>query len=467
MPNTQLKSEKLSEFLGGLSPQALRMLVRSIETSEQKGTRIPNSALIMPLAQGLLRKSASPRRLGFRSSPLQRVVFSPLQPFFINEHMPVKTQGLIERGFLDSFWRYLEDDLLKDEILQCRLAMEHGTDDIEQDEDAFLQSLAVELRKQIVSAAKQRLEAAEHSLSERRHLRRRLGGERNMEELEDALRIFEASERLKQFMDDLPRMDKDENGLFPVKLIRYLREYIKKTPADGHYVAGLLVSRRGVTAAGLIELAMDMCETRDMRLVEESPYKPLGTYALCEIARQIQGVENWKHAPFGELGYPEALREALRSLDAVLLLTDFKNCRQWARTFEQTRAFITKMVRDDIDSLIPSMDKALEEARGQKSGDRKALRNAIRVMKVAELMPGHAQNLGLSEASLPLQRKIEQFFEGRGDKLLGRIQAESLQDGDKEVRAFDCLVALGENCFGNEYGGMMYKRRCAAQKTAA
>ncbi|MDD7909130.1 MULTISPECIES: hypothetical protein [Pseudovibrio] len=467
MPNAQLKSEKLSEFLGGLSPKALRMLVRSIEASEAKGTQLTNSALVLPMAQGLIRKTSSARRMGYRSSPLQRAVFSPLQPFFINEHMPVKTQGLIERGFLDGFWRYLEDELLKSEIEQCRHAMKGWHDELDMEEDAFLQSLAAELRKQVVKAAKEQIKAADASMSEHRKLRRRLGGERYLEELEDALKIFEASERLRVLMDELPPLEKDENDLFSMKAIRYLREYLQKHPGDINYVASLLINRRGQQAAALIELAMDMCSSRDIRVVEESTFKPLVSHALCEFARQIQGVENWKAAPFCELGYPEALREALKSLEDILLLTDFQKSKHWSRVFEQTRAFITKMVREDIENTIGSMDAALDEARAKGSGERKSLRNAIRVLKVGDLMPGYAQTLGLSEASLPLSRKIEQYFEGRSNKLLSQIQSQNLQDDHKEVRAFDCLVALGENCFGNEYGSLMMKRRRAAQKAAA
>ena len=192
------KALQMEKVLDALSPNALRMLERSLSISLCAGTAGPNADLMLQTIRKLSGYTVSPEKKVSLKGPLKRAILAPLQPFLISQAQKNNQTAMVNGQQMETIWSFIEEVLIPSEFRHAVEALEN----LSAEKDVpFTHSLmrkavaraAAGLHQIVVSAGRKQLDDALQQESDHKRLRRRLGGFAAFEAFQEVLYILEKS----------------------------------------------------------------------------------------------------------------------------------------------------------------------------------------------------------------------------------------------------------------------------------
>ncbi|MTI17046.1 hypothetical protein E1162_07315 [Rhodobacteraceae bacterium RKSG542] len=456
MVATALKAQKLGSFLGALSPRALKMLVGSIEAAALKGQSVPDAPLILSLAQGLLRGTSVPIMPTKRGSSVKRSILSPLHPFLVNVPPTVPQAGMVPRAFLPLFWQLLEDS--RPELSESWL---NGEEDERNEENS---SLIEGLRAEVLAALVSIAEEASTS-PERKKLRRKLGGEQNLEYFGDLRLVLERANELEKLLSDLGALPKAVVDLEEKTQLEPLREFIDQQTDVTPHVAMLLSHLHFSGVDEVVALAKALAKTDDMRSIASTPYASFVSVAIARVEVSLVDASHWREELFGEIAYPEALRAALDQLEAFDVAADLETVRTWKTRLSDIKKSVSKQLVSDFSALPTQLELLLCKSEKDQHKDTKALqKKCLRTLTIVGYTRHFADLLGMNGQLDKLEAQIEALFTKGVEGAIHEIVHGSVEGHHDNVMRLDASIYLAQAYFGSEYTALLRKRRNVAIK---
>src|SRR5215472_788423 len=184
MPDDQHAPERLRRYLNDLKPEARALLLADLEAGALRREQLPEANLI--LAE-LRRMRTGPRE---HPSP-DRLFFSPVMPFVIDDDPARKHSGRIARHSLERIWQWIARDLapqetstFADEVSTCA------------GKPADIEALARSFQDRMSRAVYEALTSARNDPKAERQLVGRIGTPRALDEGRDIAAILKVRDPL-------------------------------------------------------------------------------------------------------------------------------------------------------------------------------------------------------------------------------------------------------------------------------
>src|SRR5712672_3502214 len=104
---SQTSTERLTEYLAQLTPQAQAMLMREFERAIERGEDTTVATFVLEQLRKVVRGTDEEARP--RTDDPARLLFRPIEPFLVESNFPMR-QGQIRRGSLLPVWQWLARD---------------------------------------------------------------------------------------------------------------------------------------------------------------------------------------------------------------------------------------------------------------------------------------------------------------------------------------------------------------------
>ena len=194
---------KIRTYLSSLSPKAIEALVRNLERAKAQADADPHIELVLNSALAILRKPSThpldSEGNEHRRGQIQRMFFTSLDGFLIDEFLPNRQEGRIHRGMLNKVWKWLGRDIMPTDV---QLVLEQAGNAAVSGErvDGLVQAL----RTRSADAIGEALRRGEIDEREHRRMGIELGGERGISELRDIHKVFSSERWLMPFLEAMP-----------------------------------------------------------------------------------------------------------------------------------------------------------------------------------------------------------------------------------------------------------------------
>ncbi|WP_346914572.1 hypothetical protein, partial [uncultured Roseibium sp.] len=358
MTETELLTNKITTYLQGLSPQAVENLVRKLEKSRDSGLKDPHLELILAASLQLLRdpreaEAAVARGGALRRNQVQRMFFTPLEEFLINENLPNRQEGRVYRPHLDRVWQWIGRDVLPGDV---RRVLEEAEKETVSEErlDNFVHAL----RRRAVDAVGSALERIDLSDKERRRLSIEMGGERGIADLKDIHKILAAERWLMPFLNMVPETLSENRIKVDTDVLNLVDKCSAKYPDHISVVAAALLERAD-TPSALCTFAGRLARTDDPKLISASQFAPFVDVVMSEAERlNVLALEHRKNNP-DPVAFSQALSEYHSLVRGVELDMDLSQTGDWHKRLSGTKRNISEVVTRELNNAHGAVRRAL------------------------------------------------------------------------------------------------------------
>lgn len=455
---------KLKTYLGSLSPKAVEALVRNLERAKIQKDADPNIQLILSAALTLLRK---PRPVtqdlpggDQRRGQIQRMFFSPLDDFLINETLPNRQEGRIHRGMLDRVWKWLGRDVMAADV---RMVLEQAGNAAVSGEriDALVQAL----RSRAVEAIGDKMHRAEISEKEHRRMAAELGGARGVAELKDILKVFAAERWLVPFLQNIPDRINEHRLKRDTDVLRLVDKCSERFPDHLPVIAAALVDRAEMPSA-LCAFAGRLAGDSDPKAIANSQFSPFVDVVMSEAERlQILALEHRNHNP-DPIAFSQALSEYHTLVRGVERDMDLSVTGKWHKQLAETKRSISNVVTRELNSAHGSVRRALQvpkfDPAGQLHKDQAAVDDAVRALKVVTMVRNASETFAVNEIGKRTRQAVEQTLEILTRSLITDIGKTRGPQLEAQMAAADVAIMLSEIYFGEDYAAQLRRSRQSA-----
>lgn len=461
MSEPAVLTDKIRSYLQALSPRAVESLVNNLEKARASGSKDPHVDLILAASLDLLRKEDPqpedlPRGV-IRHNNIQRLFFTPLDTFLINENLPTKQEGRVYRPYLSKVWRWLERDVLPSEIRSALQYAQSG----DADPDKVLQ-MATTLRVRATRALSDKLQKIETSEKDRRRLGMEIGGERGISDLKDIHKIFAAEKWLMPFLHRMPdtiserRLKQDEDVL---KLVEACAD---KHPGHLPMVAAALLDRTSVPSA-LCAFAGRLASTDDARMIGNSAFSPFVDVVMSEAERlNVLAQDHRNHNP-DPVAFSQALLDYHKLVRGVELDIDLSNTRSWQDRLAETKKDISSIVSSELQGAHGAVRRALQvpriDANGGFEQDSHAIDDAVRALRVVVMVKNASETFAVNDIGNRTRQTVEQTLEIVTRSLLSELRNTSGRQREAHLAAVETAIMLSEIYYGAEYAAQLRRSR--------
>jgi len=464
MTHSDQLETKLKTYLSSLSPKAVEALVRNLERAKVQKDADPNIQLILSAAVTLLRKPrpVTPDLPGGdqRRGQIQRMFFSPLDDFLINEVLPNRQEGRIHRGMLDRVWKWLGRDVMAADV---RLVLEQaGNATVSGDRiDALVQAL----RSRAVEAIGEKLHRADISEKEHRRMAAELGGARGIAELKDIQKIFAAERWLVPFLQNIPDRINEHRLKRDTDVLRLVDKCSERFPDHMPVIAAALVDRAEMPSA-LCAFAGRLTGDSDPKAIANSQFSPFVDVVMSEAERlQILALEHRNNNP-DPIAFSQALTEYHSLVRGVERDMDLSVTGKWHKQLAETKRSISSVVTRELNSAHGSVRRALQVPKVDQSGqifkDQSAIDDAVRALKVVTMVRNASETFAVNEIGKRTRQAVEQTLEILTRSLITDIGKTRGPQLEAQMAAADVAIMLSEIYFGEDYAAQLRRSRQSA-----
>lgn len=464
MTHSDQLEAKLKTYLSSLSPKAVEALVRNLERAKVQKDADPNIQLILSAAVTLLRKPQPvvPDVPGGeqRRGQIQRMFFSPLDDFLINEYLPQRQEGRIHRGMLDRVWKWLGRDVIAADI---RIVLEQAGNTSVSGErvDALVQAL----RSRAVEAIGEKLHRAEISDKEHRRMAAELGGARGIAELKDIQKIFAAERWLVPFLQNIPDRINENRLKRDTDVLRLVDKCSVRFPDHVPVIAAALVDRAEMPSA-LCTFAGRLAGDGDPKVIAGSQFAPFVDVVMSEAERlQILALEHRNHNP-DPIAFSQALSEYHSLVRGVERDMDLSVTGKWHKQLAETKRSISSVVTRELNSAHGSVRRALQVPKFDPSGkletDQSAVDDAVRALKVVTMVRNASETFAVNDIGKRTRQTVEQTLEILTRSLITDLGKTRGQQQEAQMAAADVAIMLSEIYFGEDYAAQLRRSRQSA-----
>jgi hypothetical protein len=450
MPDDQHAPERLRRYLNDLKPEARASLLADLEAGALRPEQLPEANLI--LAE-LRRMRTVPRE---RPSP-ERLFFSPVMPFVIDDNPARKHPGRIARHSLERIWQWIARDLAPQQtsIFADEVSSRAG-------EPADLEALARSFQDRIGRAVYEALAAARNDPKAERQLVGRIGTPRGLDEAREIAAILEVRDPLAALAKRLPPSigNLSDHQLDNMKA---LLDQASVRPLFLHAV--LLVMSRLAAPWQLIRLATKAAGTDDSDRVAESRYAVTISAVLAEMEAMVWRLDAvLKAADFQSIGrLLKDIHDTARGLRTEINLAVDS---AWARQLAALRSEVSKRLGAQIESTPGKVRRLLRPPRqvGRETvidpADTAEIGAAIELVGICRT---YASELAINEAALRVSSDLQAVLERETSTLLAALRQAG--EGERRYRQsqLDAAVRFAAQVFGAEYASLLAKAAEVAQ----
>lgn len=434
------------------------MLVRNLEQSCAKGNEDTTVRLILDACLELLRSDKEAVSGEPRDHWLQRLFFRPVEALLIDELLPHKQKGRINRSSLNGIWTLVERDLAPDAVAEAQakiLSEETG--------EAEAATIAGRLRDKVTPEIRKFLRDTTENPKFRRQMAMIVGGDRAFQDLTDLVEAFEGEAWFMPFIEALPERLSDWECKGDGPTAKRVRDVMKENAAHAALVASAVLSRTD-NPASLATLACGLAGTNDEKRLAESAYSAFIDMVLSETER----LHILARKPATDARPASAVsryHEVVRRLERDM---EFSGGGAWHKRLSETRRQFSDLVKGDLESAVSRVRRALEipptDDSGKPSVDRAAVDDALRSLETLQMMRGAAESFAVNEVTMRTRQTVEQTLEIMTRRLLSDAAKVPEADRAVHIAAADVAIELCESYFGKEYADLLRRsRRIAAE----
>ncbi len=461
--STELES-KIKTYLSSLSPKAVEALVSNLEKAKGQDKQDPHLNLILTAAVALMRKP-QPGTLDtpggeFRRAQVQRIFFSPLNDFLINETLSMRQEGRINRVMLDRVWKWLSRDVIANEVKT--VLDQAGNAHVSGERvDALIQAL----RTRAVEAIGEQLHKSEISDKERRRIGIELGGERGIAELRDIQKIFAAERWLVPFLQNIPERINEHRLKQDHDVLRLVDKCSARFPDHLPLIAAALVERAEAPSA-LCAFAGRLVGDTDPKVIADSQFAPLVDVVMSEAERlQILALDHRHNNP-DPVAFSQALSEYHTLVRGVERDMDLTVTGRWHQRLADTKRSISGEVTQELKNAHGAIRRALQvpkfDSDGQLRKDQAAVDEAVRTLRVVTMARNASETFAVNEIGKQTRQTVEQTLEIVTRSLITDLGKTRGQQMDAQLAAVDVAIMLSDIYFGADYAAQLRRSRQAA-----
>lgn len=459
----QLES-KIKTYLQSLSPKAVEALVRNLEQAKLKKGEDPQIQFVLAAAVGLLRKPqvVSPDMPGGeqRRSQIQRMFFAPLEDFLINETLPNRQEGRIERAVLERVWKWLSRDVIATDV-QTVLEQAGNAKVSGERVDALVQAL----RTRAADAIAEALHNAEVSEKERRRMGIELGGERGIAELRDIQKVFAAERWLLPFLQNLPEQINEHRLKQDYDVLRLVEKCSARFPDHVPVIAAALVERAD-TPSALCSFAGRLNGDDDPKAIANSQFAPFVDVVMSEAERlQILALKHRNHNP-DPVAFSQALSEYHSLVRGVERDMDLSLSGKWHKQLSETKKTLSGEITRELNNAHGAIRRALQVPKRDREGklllDQASVDEAVRTLKVVTMVRNASETFAVNDVGKRTRQAVEQTLEIVTRSLISDLGKAKGQQLEAQLIAADNAIMLSEVYFGADYAAQLRRSRQSA-----
>ncbi|TYC51974.1 hypothetical protein FMN50_19735 [Rhodobacterales bacterium] len=459
----QLES-KIKTYLSSLSPKAVEALVRNLEKATGAKDADPHLNLVLTTAATLLRQ---PMLTGAdlpggaqRRAQVQRMFFSPLELFLINETLPNRQEGRVHRAMLEKVWGWLGRDIMPADV---RMVLDQAGNPAVSAERVA--ALVQALRSRSVDAVGETLLKSRSSEKVRRQVAIEMGGERGISELADIQKIFAAERWLVPFLDNLPDRVNERRLKMDLDVLRMVDKCADRFPDHVSVVAAALMGRTEAPAA-LCTFAGRLAGDDDPKVIAGSQFAPFVDIVMSEAERlQVLAMDHRRHNP-DPVAFSQALAEYHTLVRGVERDMDLSVAGKWRDRLADTKRTISHEVTRELNNAHGAIRRALQVPKHDASGklitDQSAVDDAVRTLCVVNMVRKASETFAVNEVGKRTRQAVEQTLEIVSRSLISDIGKAKGPELEARMAAADVAITLSEIYFGPEYAAQLRRSRQSA-----
>lgn len=459
---------KIKTYLSSLSPKAIEALVRNLETASTKIDADPHLNLVLTAAVAMLRKPqpAAPDMPGgdMRRAQIERMFFSPLELFLIDEALPNRQEGRVQRAMLGKVWKWLGRDVMPGDI---RMVLDQAGNPAVSAER--VDALVHALRSRSVDAVGEALSKSVKSEKERRLIAVELGGERGISELVDIHKIFAAERWLVPFLQNLPDRVNERRLKHDLDVLRMVDKCAVRFPDHVPVVAAALIER-SETPSALCTFAGRLAGDDDPKVIAGSQFAPFVDVVMSEAERlQVLALEHRRNNP-DPVAFSQALAEYHTLVRGVERDMDLSMTGKWRNRLAETKRTISNEVTRELNGAHGAIRRALQvpkhNAEGKMVTDQAAIDDAVRAICVVNMVRKASETFAVNEVGKRTRQGVEQTLEIVTRSLIADIGKARGPELEARQAAADVAIMLSEIYFGPDYAAQLRRSRQSAVNKA-
>ncbi|GAB4516526.1 MAG: hypothetical protein Tsb0019_15990 [Roseibium sp.] len=455
---------KLKTYLSSLNPKAVEALVRNLERAKTRKDADPHLQFILAAAVGLLRK---PKPAGAdlpggeqRRSQIKRMFFAPLDGFLINETLPNRQEGRIQRGMLDRVWTWLGRDVMATDV---KMVLEQAGNASVSGErvDALVQAL----RTRAVDAIATKLSQAEISEKEYRRMAAELGGARGVAELKDIQKIFAAERWLLPFLQNIPERINEHRLKQDTDVLNLVDNCSARFPSHVPVLAAALVERADMPSA-LCTFAGRLAGDSDPKAIAKSQFAPFVDVVMSEAERlQILALDHHRNNP-DPVAFSQALSEYHDLVRGVERDMDLSVTGRWHKQLADTKRSISNVVTGELNGAHGCVRRALQVPKFDQNGklqtDEAAVADAVRALRVVTIVRNASETFAVNDIGKRTRQAVEQTLEILARSLISDLAKLRGPQLEAQLAAVDVAIMLSEIYYGSDYAAQLRRSRQSA-----
>ncbi len=470
----QDRLKKLQAFLAALPERYVGPMTEAVETDRLAGGELPHGAMLDALRPGLRKTGA--KRAGLPSP--SRIVFEPLEDFFVNAPPAAKRAGTIARASLAPIWAWMERDLKSDDIRNLVKPLKAAI----AGRDAEARALAAKpLRSAVAAALSEGLAGAAPRSPRYEALVARLGSAHAVEDAREVAMLLAAAPVFVDVRALIPACSKRLSEADLVKLRELYDEVSPRLPDQSVYIPVIAMRR-------LARPWQVMDVLRTLGRVDNDT-------ALCNTTLGLAGDllldELQDHANFlvsAKLGVTDT-GEVLRQLGIFADVSagmsqafDIRRVGPWGQRLAKVRKLVSDSMERQVerlpDQVIGAFPVHAVGAYGPKGVHRPDVgrwpeeEKIVRAVNLALFLEGSRWDATKALFSGPHRTamdRVGRFLISYGDFLINEIKAAP--GGSEEAQRcqahLESLLRITELVLGSQEADLLRRRATNAAGTAA
>lgn len=450
---------KLRQYLLELKPEARSLLASELERALLRGEAPPGASAILEQLRKTARQEG--RKLPRVGNP-QRLFFTAVEPFLVDDLPERKHLGRIARASLDPLWKWICRDLMLREARSY-------SDQVQLLLAANEKSGADQVARAFQNLAEQRLRECLASIKRDEKAQKRVAGQigtpHAMDEVHELAAILRARDALGVIGSRLPATISNLAGE-QLENVRTLLDSPVGRHRDVFLYALLIVRGRLGSPWQLIRLAIVAAASDVAEHIAATPFALAVDVVLGDFDRIVTN-----------------LRGALKTADsdqAGRLLKDFHDAARalhteielppdsaWGRQLAAARAEIASLLEGEIDNVTGQVRRLLRPRNGREGI---APLDAIDVddvdakLALVAACRNYAGELAVSEATRRVHSELQTYFDNGTGVLLERLRASPPAERALRQSQVDAAIRFCAKLFGAEYAGTLARAADVAAK---
>jgi|GEM_PF-1531672 len=455
---------KIRTYLSSLSPKALEALVRNLERARAKNSADPNIELVLQSALDILRKpvpkSHDLHAGDLRRGQIQRMFFSPLDGFLIDEFLPTRQEGRINRDMLNKVWKWIGRDLIPNDV---RTVLEHAGNAAVSGER--IDTLVQALRTRSVDAIGEALRLGEVDEREHRRMGIELGGERGISELRDIRKVFASERWLIPFLQAVPDRINERNLKKDNGVMRLVDKCTTRFPGHVPLLAAAFIDRAD-TPSGLCSFSGRLAGDDDPKAIASSQFAPFVDVVMSEAERlNILAIDHRNNNP-DPVAFSSALSDYNSLVRGIERDMDLSVTDKWHQRLAHTKRSISDVVTRELHNAHSAVRRALQVPKVDSDGNldinKSAIDDAVRALRVVTMVRNGSDTFAVNDVSKRTRQTVEQTLEIVARSLISDLGKSKSPQLAAHLAAADTAIMLSEIYFGADYAAQLRRSRHAA-----